>query len=204
MTKAPTHPLRIGVLGAPSTGKTLLVRRIDRELRRRDISVEHTAHLGRRATRVPLPQRQDLSADATRWAIATGIADEVEAAARPGHDGPRVVLADQVGWEALACFRAAQEWHSRAAPPRTDREALHRLASAHAPYDLLFATHLDPGLRVRREHGYDSRYRILVDRHIHRLLREEGLAYVPVTSDRASQEQAVMRAVQTCHSQAPL
>ncbi|MYU52785.1 MarR family transcriptional regulator [Streptomyces sp. SID7805] len=42
-------------MGAHSTGKSLLMRRIEMELRGRDIPVERTGQLGRRAALVPLP-----------------------------------------------------------------------------------------------------------------------------------------------------
>ncbi|WP_030372318.1 AAA family ATPase [Streptomyces rimosus] len=196
--------IRIGVMGAPSTGKTQLTDRIEKTLRSRDIPVERTRYLGHRDARVPLPLRQtDHTVETSTWVMATGIAIEVLAAARLDGKDKRVVLADQACWEALACFRAAQEWHGRTAT-RTDREALHRLASAHTPYTLLLATHLDPGLPTRRRNNYDSRYRSLVDRHIHTLLGEEGLPYVHVTSDERAQKLAIERALQLCLAQTPV
>ncbi|MFJ5222338.1 AAA family ATPase [Streptomyces sp. NPDC088400] len=196
--------IRIGVMGTHSTGKSLLMRRIEMELRGRDIPVARTGQLGRRAALVPLPKMQDHTVDSTRWVIATGIADEVAAAARLNGDAPvRVVLADRACWDALSYFRAAQEWNGRAVP-RTEREALHRLAAAHTPYDLLFATVLDPDLPVRPKHDYDARYRTLVDQHTHALLREESLPYVRVTGDDASQERAIEKALQLCCTEAPV
>ncbi|MFE7660402.1 AAA family ATPase [Streptomyces celluloflavus] len=199
----PSNLIRIGVMGAHSTGKSLLMRRIEMELRGRDIPVERTGQLGRRAALVPLPKMQHHTVDSTKWIIATGIADEIAAAAHLDDAPVQVVLADRAGWDALAYFRAAQEWHGRSAH-RTDREALHRLAAAHTPYDLLFATVLDPDIPVERKHDYDARYRTLVDHHTHMLLREEDLPYVRVTSNPASQEWAIEHALQRCQTQAPV
>ncbi|MFJ6574168.1 AAA family ATPase [Streptomyces sp. NPDC091292] len=196
--------LRIGVMGAHSTGKTLLMRRIERELRGRDTAVVRTGRLGRRAALVPLPKMQHHTVDSTKWVIATGIADEIAAAVRLEQGPVQVVLADRACWDALAYFRAAQEWR-RQPSPRADRESLHRLASAHGhEYHLILATVLDPDLPVEHKHDYDARYRTLVDRHTHALLREENIPHVRVTSDPASQELAIEHALQLCMTQAPL
>ncbi|MEV7091068.1 AAA family ATPase [Streptomyces sp. NPDC093085] len=196
-------PLRIGVMGAPSTGKTLLMRRIETELRDQGIPVARTGKLGRRAALVPLPKMQHHTVVSTTWVIATGIADEMAVTARLEHGPVQVVLADRACWDALAYFRAAQEWHRQSAP-EADREAPHRLASAHGrTYDLLLATVLDPTLPVERKHGHDARYRTLVDRHTHDLLREENIRYVRVTSAPASQELAIEHARQLCATEAP-
>lgn len=201
VTTNPTKLIRIGVMGTHSTGKSLLMRRIEMELRGRDIPVERTGRLGRRAALVPLPKMQHHTVESTRWVLATGIADEVAAAARLDDAPMRVVLADRACWDALAYFRAALEWRGESVP-RTDREALHRLATAHTPYDLLFATVLDPDLPVKPKHDYDHRYRMLVDHHTHALLREESIPYVRVTGDDDSQTAAIERALQLCGTEA--
>ncbi|AYN30645.1 hypothetical protein DUI70_0142 [Streptomyces albus] len=196
-----TNLIRIGVMGTHSTGKSLLMRHIERELRSLDIPVQRTGLLGRRAALVPLPKMQHHTVDSTRWILATGIADEIGAAARLDDAPVRVVLADRACWDALAYFRAALEWRGESVP-RPDREALHRLALAHAPYDLLFATVLDPDLPVKAKHGYDARYRALVDHHTHVLLREENVPYVRVTGDDASQALAIQHALLLCDTEA--
>ncbi|MFJ8001890.1 AAA family ATPase [Streptomyces sp. NPDC096310] len=200
----PPPLIRIGVMGSHSTGKTLLMRRIEMELRGRGIPVARTGKLGRRAALVPLPKMRHHTVASTMWVIATGIADEIAAAARLEEGPVQVVLADRACWDALAYFRAAQEWRRQPAP-RAKREAPHRLASAHGhTYDLLLATVLSPALPVALKHDYDARYRTLVDHHTHDLLREENIRYVRVTSDPASQELAIEHALQLCTTEAPV
>lgn len=197
-------PIRIGVMGAHSTGKSLLMRRIEMELRGLGIPVARTGNLGRRAALVPLPKMQHHTVASTTWIIATGIADEIAAAARLEEAPVQVVLADRACWDALAYFRAALEWRQQLAQ-RPDREALHQLASAHGyKYDLLLATVLDPDVPVERKHDYDARYRRLVDRHTHAVLREENIRHVRVTSDPASQESAIEHVLQHCMTEAPV
>ncbi|MDX3367431.1 AAA family ATPase [Streptomyces sp. ME02-6987-2C] len=200
VTTPPKKLIRIGAMGTHSTGKSLLIRRIETELRDRDIPVQRTSHLGRRAALVPLPKMQHHTVDSTRWVLATGIADEVAAAARLDDAPVRVVLSDRASWDALAYFRAALQWRGESVP-RTDREALHRLACAPDPYDLLFATVLDTSLPLPM-HDYDDRYRKLVDHQTHALLHEENIPYVRVTSHHASQELAIEHALQLCGTEA--
>ncbi|MFD8965091.1 hypothetical protein ACFV0C_08815 [Streptomyces sp. NPDC059568] len=200
----PTPPIRIGVMGAHSTGKTMLLRRIEMELRGHGIPVARTGGLGKRAALVPLPKMQQHTAASTEWVIAQGIADEIAAAARPGPEPVRVILADRAAWDALAYFHAAQEWRQEH-PNRLERERLRLLASTRGPkYDLLLATVLDPALPVEQKHDYDAQYRTLVDRYTHALLAEDEIPHQRVTSDPDSQARAVERALQLCLNEAAL
>ncbi|NUS17028.1 MAG: hypothetical protein HOY69_37475 [Streptomyces sp.] len=49
-------PVRIGITGAHSTGKTQLMRRIEMELRALGVTVARTGRLGRRAAEIGLPK----------------------------------------------------------------------------------------------------------------------------------------------------
>ncbi|WP_432104084.1 AAA family ATPase [Streptomyces sp. bgisy091] len=200
--------IRIGVMGAHSTGKSLLMRRIEMELRGQGVAVARTGNLGRRAALVPLPKMQHHTAASTTWIIATGIADEIAAAARLEEGPVQVVLADRACWDALAYYRAALEWRQQLAP-RAERESVQQLASAHGyKYDLLLATVLDPDVPVEpkseRKPDYDPRYRTLVDRHTHEVLREENIRHVRITSDPASQDLAIEHALQLSMTEAPV
>ncbi|MEU1221371.1 AAA family ATPase [Streptomyces microflavus] len=198
-----TNLIRIGVMGTHSTGKSLLMRRIEMELRGRDIPVARTGGLGRRAAQVPLPKMHNHTVESTRWILATGIADEVAAAASLDPNAPvRVVLADRASWDALAYHRAALEWRGHTAS-RTDRESLHSLAAA-VTYDLLFATVLNTTIPAEPKHDYDDRYRRLVDQHTRALLNEENLPHVRVTSRDDSKELAIAHALHLCSTEAPV
>ncbi|MET8379332.1 AAA family ATPase [Streptomyces microflavus] len=196
-----TSPIRIGVLGTHSTGKSLLMRRIEMELRSRGIPVARTGGLGRRVAQVPLPKMHNHTVESTRWILATGIADEVAADASLDPSAPvRVVLADRASWDALAYHRAALEWRGHSAS-RTDRESLHNLAAA-VTYDLLFATTLNITIPVEPKHDYDDRYRRLVDQHTQALLHEENLPHVRVTARDDSKELAIAHALDLCSTEA--
>lgn len=191
------QPIRIGVMGTHSTGKTTLLKRIEMELRAHGIPVARTGQLGKRAALAGLPKMQCHIAASTEWVIAQGIADEI-AATRPAPEPIQVILADRAPWDALAYFHAAQEWRQETPDPG-ERGRLHLLASTQTPkYHLLLATVLDEELPVENKHDYDVRYRSLVDHHTHTLLTAHEIPHQRVTSDPGSQAHAVELALQLC------
>ncbi len=193
-------PVRIGVLGTHSTGKTTLLKRIQTALADRGLTVDRTGQLARRAARMGLPKMQHHTITSTEWIIAQGIADELAALAR-GND---VVLADRAVFDALAYLRAAAQ-HRGELLHGLELERLRLLAATQTPqYDLLLATVLDPDMPVDTGHDYDPRYRRLVDRHVHDLLAEDAIAHQRVTSDPTSQDRAVELALQLCHKELPV
>lgn len=72
-------PVRIGVTGTHSTGKTVMLQRIEMELRAQGIAVARTGHLAKRAAAIGLPKMQNHTTASTEWIIAQGIADEIAA-----------------------------------------------------------------------------------------------------------------------------
>ncbi|MFI1700291.1 AAA family ATPase [Streptomyces bobili] len=131
-----SQPLRIAVLGTPSTGKTTLLKRIEMELRGHGLTLARTGQLGKRAAAADLPKMQHHTVQSTEWIIAQGIVDETLAAAQ----GAEAVLIDRAAHDALAYFQAAMAFRAET-PPRLERERLLTLAATQLPkYDLLFAT----------------------------------------------------------------
>lgn len=192
-------PIRIGITGAHSTGKTLLLRRIEMELRAQGVSVARTGRFGRRAAEIGLPKMHEHTAASTEWIMAQTIADEI--ASTRGAD---VVLADRAVIDALAYLHAALEFRGETAEPGGD-ERLRLLASTqHAKYDLLLATVLDPTAPVEpRHHAYDPHYRALVDRHVHHLLAEDSIEHTKITHDEHDEADAVQQAVRIALQAAP-
>jgi len=187
-------PVRIGVLGTHSTGKTTLLKRIEMELRGHGVTVARTGRLAKRAAAIGLPKMQHHTAASTEWIITQGIADEIAATA----GGADVVLLDCATYDALAYWRAALEFRS-ATPHRTDTERLLAIAASQATkYDLLFATVLNPDLPADPGHDYDPHFRRLVDRHAHALLAEENIPHQRVISEEHSRTAAVEEALRLC------
>ncbi len=159
-------PLRIAVLGAPSTGKTTLLKRIKMELRGHGLTVARTGRLGKRAAEAGLPTMQHHTVRSTEWIITQGILDEINAAAQ----GAEVVLIDRAAHDALAYLEAAMAFRAETVP-RRERDRLLTLASTQLPkYDLLLATVLDPLVPVDTGHDVNAVFRSLVNDRVHRLL----------------------------------
>ncbi|WP_385618207.1 AAA family ATPase [Streptomyces sp. P8-A8] len=187
-------PIRIGVLGTHSTGKTMLLKRIEMELRGHGVTVARTGRLAKRAAGIGLPKMHNHTIASTEWIIAQGIADEIVGAAQ----GAEVILADRAPLDAIAYFNAATEYRGQRAH-RLDRDRIRILALTQVPkYSLLLATVLDPSAPVHEGHDYDARYRALVDRHVHALLDEEQLPHLRVTNDADSHRHAIERALELC------
>ncbi|WP_406425580.1 AAA family ATPase (plasmid) [Streptomyces sp. NBC_00873] len=193
-----TPPIRIGVLGAHSTGKTMLLKRIEMELRGNGVNPARTGSIGKRAALNGLPKMQKHTAASTEWIIAQGIADEIAA----GAQGADVILADRAPHDALAYLNAALEFRGEQIH-HLERDRLLLLASTQLPkYDLLLATVLDETMPVEQKHDYDPRYRVLVNQHVHALLTAETIPHLRVTSDPGSQANAVAKALEICLQEA--
>ncbi|MFJ2225553.1 AAA family ATPase [Streptomyces anulatus] len=187
-------PIRIGVLGTHSTGKTTLLRRIEMELRANGATPARTGGIGKRAAQVGLPKMERHTAASTEWIIAQGIADEIAAAAQ----GADVVLADRAALDAVAYLSAALEFRGEQFDQMEEIRLLLMAFTQMSKYDLLLATVLDPSVPVEKKHDYDPRYRSLVDKHTHALLEDQSVPHMRVTSDPDSQTDAVGRALELC------
>ncbi|MGW1157767.1 AAA family ATPase [Streptomyces sp. NPDC002519] len=187
-------PIRIGVLGTHSTGKTTLLKRIEMELRGHGVTVARTGRLGKRAAAAGLPKMQHHTTLSTEWIITQGIVDELTTVAQ----GAEVVLVDRAAHDAIAYWEAACAFRAET-PTRRERDRLLSLASTQLPkYNLLFATVLDESVPVDTSHDYDAGYRRLVDQHAHRILANDNIPHQRVTSDPDSHVHAVELAVTRC------
>ncbi|WP_327289668.1 AAA family ATPase [Streptomyces sp. NBC_01198] len=197
MTPARTSPpVRIGITGTHSTGKTLLLKRIEMELRSHGVAVARTGRLAKRAAALGFPKMHHHTAASTEWIICQGVADTLAAEAQ----GADVVLIDRAPIDALAYYGAALEFRNEAADP-LEHERLQLLAATqHPTFALLLATVLDPDIPASATdgHPYDPHYRTLVDTHIRTLLAEDHLDHVRVTSTPSSIDAAIAWAVSLC------
>lgn len=179
-------PIHIAITGTHSTGKTVLMRRAEMELRATGLRVARVHGLGKRAAAIGLPKMQRHTAISTEWVIAAGIADEL--AHTTDAD---VVLTDRAPIDALAYYTAALEFRGEASDPATT-ERLEQLVASQSPrYELLLATELDPAEPVVASHDYDPRYRQLVDRHLHDWLFKTSSTHQLVTNTDDSRDQAI-------------
>jgi hypothetical protein len=196
VTQNPT--IRIAVLGTHSTGKTMLLKRIEMELRGHGITVARTGGLARRAAALGLPKMQHHTVPSAEWIITQGVADEIAAAAQ----GVGAVVVGSAAYDAIAYLRAALELRGEIVQ-QAEMERLMVLAATQASkYDLLLATVLDQDAHLETGHD-DARYRRLVDRHVHALLNGNEIPHQRVTSEEHSKSAAIERALRLCLKEAP-
>lgn len=180
------RPMRIGIVGTHSTGKTLLMRRIEMELRAHGVPVARVGGLGKKAAALGLPKMERHTELSTEWIITTGIAAELTVAIDCD-----VVLADQAAPGALVYYTAALK-HRQEKPDPAVIDRLSALVATQTPkYDLLLATVLDPTAPVNTGHDYEPAYRTLVDTEVHAYLTANALPHVPITNDDESRDRAV-------------
>ncbi|MFF1818119.1 AAA family ATPase [Kribbella sp. NPDC058245] len=181
-----TAPVHIAITGTHSTGKTVLMRRAEMELRAIGLRVARVHGLGKRAAAIGLPKMQRHTAISTEWVIATGIADELERTTDAD-----VVLTDRAPIDALAYYTAALEFRGEVSEPATI-ERLEQLVASQSPrYELLLATELDLAEPVQATHDYDPRYRHLVDRHVHDWLFRTSSSHQLVANTDDSRDNAI-------------
>lgn len=192
------NPVRIGLMGTHSTGKTLLARRLEMELRALGVTAARTSGLGKRAATAGFPKMHHHTTASTEWVITTGAADELATGLNAD-----VVVAERAAPDALAYYTAALEHRGEQADHEA-LERLHLLVATQVPkYDLLIATVLDPEQPVHRGHrghDYNDDFRTLVDQNLHQLLAEQSIGHINVTSDPASQDTAIHAALTTAQT----
>lgn len=185
------RPVMIGVTGAHSTGKSSFLARLAHELRLRRIEVSTVADLGEQAQRMGMPILFNHTWASTLWIITRGISNELEAWLHAD-----VVLVDRPVPDALGYYHAALD-HRGEVGQTNELDFLRALVRGHSHrYDLMFRTRLDPSIPMgdRKTRDLNTRFRVLADRHIARVLTELDLPHRQLVADR--HDQALSHAVE--------
>ncbi|GAB2702887.1 AAA family ATPase [Kitasatospora kifunensis] len=191
---------RIGIAGTHSTGKTLLARRIEMELRATGLAVARTGGLAKRAAQLGFPKMTRHTSASTEWIISAGAAAVLEA-----ERSADVVIMDRTPYDALAYYLAALQ-HRRELPDTADLVRLTALAELHTRHPVvLLATLLDPALPVHVQPAKDpdwqnQAFRTAVHEHLHQLLEDRAVEHLKVSSD--GHANAVHAAVETITTRA--
>lgn len=189
----------IAITGAHHTGKTLLARRIEMELRAVGLTVARVNGIARRAVAIGFPKMTRHTAASTEWIMTASVAARLEAELTAD-----VVICEHSPADALAYWLAALD-HRGDRPEPDSLRRLTTLAGALIPGDsVVLATTVDPshpvGEHVGKDPDYsDENYRLLVDEHLHRLLAEYSIDhYLVCAGDEAEAiEYAINAATET-------
>lgn len=187
-----TTPLRIGIAGTHSSGKTTLARRIEMELRATGLTVTRTGGLAKRAAALGFPKMTRHTTASTEWIIAAGAAAALEAELQA-----EIVIVDRTAHDALAYLRAAHQ-HRNDPLPAGDLNRLTTLADLHTRPVIYLATVLDPDLPLGTK-GNDpdwtnADFRTAVDHQLHQTLDQQNIPHLRVPAD--GHQRAVQAAVE--------
>jgi hypothetical protein len=132
------RPIRIGIGGSHSTGKTSFLDSLETRLNRTSLRIHRVCDLAKKAQALGFPILTEHTFESTLWIMAEGMRRETEATLVSD-----VVLVDRPVFDALGYFEAALQISGRKAESR-DLAELRAIALAHmGAYDLVFGTELD-------------------------------------------------------------
>lgn len=176
------RPIKIGIAGTHSTGKSTFLKALQRRLRARRVSVSLVSDLAKSAKEAGLPILHNHTHESTAWIIARGISLEMRAATDSD-----VVLVDRPVGDALAYLEAALITRGvpYAAQSRRYLEALVRL---HSPtYDLILLTVPTKGVSIDRskKRGTNLKFRNLVFTRFKSIFHRLGIKSHPLSQSEA-------------------
>lgn len=148
------RPIKIGVTGTHSTGKTSFFEAVERELQPQKLRVRRIGDFARKAKSVGFPILRDHTFESTLWIMAECLRCESEASLSSD-----LILVDRPAIDALGYLYAALQLSGRTIGDRRLRE-LTTIAAAHLPeYDLLIKTSLDNEIELGPGRDTDCEFR---------------------------------------------
>jgi hypothetical protein len=173
-------PIKVGIAGTHSTGKSTLVSTISQAVTDRGLAVGCISDLAARAKTLGFPILTQHTYESTLWIMAEGLRQEAEASLSKD-----VILVDRPPFDALGYLEAALEVSGRQTDPRR-LEELRTIAAAHAPeYDLLIVTVLDSSVTLGPGRDQNAQFREAAGRHIARLAANFAPDAIQMTSTNA-------------------
>ena len=137
------RPIRIGVGGSHSTGKTSFLDSLEERLKTSDLRIRRVYDLAKNARALGFPILTEHTFESTLWIMAEGMRRETEETLVGD-----VVLIDRPVFDALGYYEAALQISGRKADAR-ELEELRTIALAHlGAYDLVLGTELDTAVTL--------------------------------------------------------
>lgn len=176
-------PVKIGITGTHSTGKTTFFDELEPELARSGLRVCRISDIARAAKSLGFPILTEHTFESTLWIIAECMRREAEASLT----NDDVILVDRPVIDALGYLRAALQLSHRTINERRLDE-LATIVKAHAPdYDLLIATTLDKSIEVGKGRDPNIEFRDAAGHHIDTLVSELVPSALRMTSMNRSE-----------------
>lgn len=186
-------PIKIGITGTHSTGKTSFFDAIQQDLERLKLTVHRLGNFARDARSLGFPILTEHTFESTLWIMAQCMRLEAEASLSSD-----VILIDRPVMDALGYLRAALRLSGRTISERQLNE-LTTIVKAHTPdYDLLIRTSLDAGIELGLGRDQDAQFRDAAASSIETLIREIAPGALLLTpSNRNEIAQQVVRFVES-------
>jgi predicted ATPase len=175
-------PIKIGITGTHSTGKSTFLTSLAELLEARELRVGRITDLARRARALGFPILTEHTFESTLWIMAECMRQEAEASLTCD-----VILVDRPVLDALGYLEAAVEVTGRHLNPRRLDE-LKTIARAHSTdYDLLVATALDQTVPLGEGRDQDQSFREAAAKHIDALMADFAPSALRMTSKNAKE-----------------
>ena len=154
-------PIKLGVAGTHSTGKSTFVRALAMTLSEHGVRVGCVADLASEARRKGFPILRDHTFSSTLWIMTSGIAAQLEA----GID-KEVVLVDRPALDAVGYLWAALEHRRKTLTVEEDDYLLSLARNDAATYQVLCKTELDPMIPLGQDRDDDLEFRAAAGRQV--------------------------------------
>lgn len=179
-------PIKIGIAGTHSTGKSTFLATLAPALEERGLKIGRVGDVAKQAQASGFPILTEHTFESTLWIMAECLRLEAEASLTCD-----VILVDRPVPDALGYLHAALEVTGRTVHPRR-LEELKAIARAHAAdYDLLVVTSLDHNVQLGEGRDQDLMFREVAGRHIDALMLEFAPSALQMTSTNGPQIAAV-------------
>lgn len=172
-----SSPVKIGITGTHSTGKSSFFEAVQHELKPLDLRVTRIGDFATTAKALGFPILRDHTYESTLWIMTECMRREAEASL--SFD---VILVDRPVIDALGYLRAALELTGRTVEKRR-LDALTEIANAHTPlYDVLIKTSLDSRIELGEGRDQDPEFRDAAARWIETLVTGVAPSALTLTS----------------------
>lgn len=174
-------PIKIGIAGSHSTGKSTFIAELDSILEGSGLKIGRVNDLASRAQELGFPILTEHTFESTLWIMAEGMRQEAEASLTCD-----VILVDRPVLDALGYLQAALEVSGRVVRPER-LDALKAIARAHtSDYDFLVVTTLDHSVPLGEGRDPDPTFRKAAAKNINELMSDFAPNAQKMTSANAS------------------
>ena len=176
------NPIRIGIGGSHSTGKTTFLNSLEARLERSNLRIHRVRDVATNARDIGFPILTEHTFESTLWIMAEGIRREAEATLT--HD---IIFIDRPVFDALGYFKAAMDISGREADTR-EMEELRAIAFAHlGAYNLVFRTELNPTVALGNDRDTNEEFRQAAANQIKTILEEMSPSVKILTTSNVEQ-----------------